>query len=78
MYKREMKTILSFASTSDAMAAEEKCKEEGLPGRLIPVPSVITAGCGLAWASPILYKDEVIAFFISRKLNWDKVTDLEL
>ena len=24
----------------------------GLPGRLIPVPRSITAGCGMCWAAP--------------------------
>lgn len=32
-----------------AMAAEELFRRAGLPGRMIPVPSQITAGCGLVW-----------------------------
>lgn len=76
MHKKEMKVILSFDTTVEAMAAEDQCRAEGLPGRLIPVPAVITAGCGLAWASPILYKDEVLSFYKSRNLTYDKQTDL--
>lgn len=30
---------------------ESCCKAMGAPGRLIPVPSEITAGCGLAWSA---------------------------
>ncbi len=41
--------ILSFDKTTDAMAAEKYCMDHGLPGRLIPVPREITAGCGLSW-----------------------------
>ena len=41
--------ILSFSSTTQAMAVEKFCGERQLPGRLIPVPKEITAGCGLAW-----------------------------
>lgn len=45
--------ILSFAKTTDAMAVENYCTAHDLPGRLIPVPREITAGCGLSWkASP--------------------------
>lgn len=32
-----------------AMAAEELFRRAGLPGRMIPVPSQIAAGCGLVW-----------------------------
>lgn len=34
------------------MAWEKYCETCGLPGRLIPVPREITAGCGLAWKAP--------------------------
>lgn len=30
------------------MAAEKLCREENIPARLIPLPSAISAGCGLA------------------------------
>lgn len=33
------------------MAMEKCCKENNVPGRLIPVPRIISAGCGLAWCA---------------------------
>ncbi len=41
--------ILSFHTTTDAMAAEALCREKKIPGRIIPVPPDIKADCGLAW-----------------------------
>ena len=41
--------VLTFPTTSAAMACEELCQARGLPGRMIPVPGQISAGCGLAW-----------------------------
>ena len=41
--------VITFHATSQAMAAEELFRRAGLPGRMIPVPSQIAAGCGLAW-----------------------------
>ncbi len=41
--------ILAFEKTTDAMAAESWCREQGLPGRLIPLPKEISAGCGLCY-----------------------------
>ena len=52
MLKKEEKLIITFHTTADAMAMEKTCREKGLPGRLIPVPREISAGCGLSWAAP--------------------------
>lgn len=41
--------VLTFPTTAAAMACEELCGRAGLPGRMIPVPGQISAGCGLAW-----------------------------
>jgi len=46
--KREY-LVITFHTTSAAMAMEALCAEKGLPGRLIPVPREITAGCGMAF-----------------------------
>ena len=52
MLKKEEKLIITFHTTADAMAMEKMCKKNSLPGRLIPVPREISAGCGLSWAAP--------------------------
>lgn len=49
MIKKTEKVVITFYTTTDAMAMEQVCKEENADGRLIPVPRAITAGCGLAW-----------------------------
>ena len=43
------------------MAAEKYCLERGVPGRLIPVPREITAGCGLAWKAEVDQEEAVTA-----------------
>lgn len=52
MRPKTRKLVITFRTTSQAIAAERLMKERGLPGRLIPVPRQITAGCGMAWAAP--------------------------
>ena len=44
MRKKELKLVVTFHTTADAMAMEKACKAEEVPGRLIPVPRVISAG----------------------------------
>ena len=41
--------VLSFHTTLEAMEWERQCAECGVPGRIIPLPREISAGCGLAW-----------------------------
>ena len=49
MIKRQNKLVITFHTTTAAMAMEKACNAAGIPGRLIPVPREITAGCGMSW-----------------------------
>ena len=51
MREKKEKLVVAFYTTADAMKMEEVCKKEQVPGRLIPVPREISAGCGMAWSS---------------------------
>ena len=51
MLKKTQKLVITFYTTSAAMAMESHCRENGLDGRLIPVPGSISADCGLAWCA---------------------------
>ena len=51
MLKKTEKLVITFHTTTQAMAMEKTCKALGADGRLIPVPRIISAGCGLAWCA---------------------------
>lgn len=51
MRKKELKLVITFHTTADAMEMERVAKKYDAPGRMIPVPRVISAGCGLAWCA---------------------------
>ena len=59
MREKQLRIIVTFQTTTDAMTMEKICIENSIPGRLIPVPREITAGCGMAWSAPPEAKDEV-------------------
>ncbi len=59
MRKKELKLIVTFHTTADAMAMEKCCKEHRVFGRLIPVPREISAGCGLAWCTELEEREKV-------------------
>lgn len=61
MRKKELKLVVTFHTTADAMAMEKSCKERSVPGRIIPVPRVISAGCGLAWCAELSDREEIVS-----------------
>ena len=59
MRQKTKKSIITFHTTTGAMAMEKYCKAQKLPGRLIPVPGQISAGCGMCWAAEPEYGDRL-------------------
>ena len=54
MIRKTEKLVITFYTTTAAMAMEHLCKATGADGRIIPVPSNISADCGLAWCKEAL------------------------
>lgn len=59
MIEKKTWLLLTFYTTAGAMKLEKLCKENDLPGRLIPVPRSITADCGLAWRCELDLRDRL-------------------
>lgn len=59
--EKKLWLIITFPTTTAAMAMEKMCMEKGLPGRLIPVPREISAGCGMSWRAPVEEKEQLLA-----------------
>ncbi len=53
MREKKAYTVITFHTTTEAMAFERACLAEGVPGRLIPVPREISSSCGLAFRIPV-------------------------
>ena len=67
--------ILTFHTTTAAMAMEDYCHEQKIPGRLIPLPQEISVGCGLAWR--MLPEDWQSWQAALDETQFDKVTPVE-
>ena len=68
MIKRTMKLVITFHTTTDAMAMERMCRRAGAPGRLIPLPHSISAGCGLAWCAAPDSEDALRALMAQNRI----------
>ena len=61
MREKRCMLVISFRTTTAAMAMETLCQKEGIDGRIIPLPREISADCGLAWCAEISQRGELEA-----------------
>ncbi len=78
MRKKEKKIVITFSTTTEAIRMEKSCKQEKMPGRLIPIPTALTAGCGLSWCIYPEEKECVLAMMERAQLNPEGVYELEI
>lgn len=76
MREKKKYTVLTFHTTTEAMAMEEQCHKHEIPGRLIPVPKEITAGCGLAWRMDVEEYSHYREQIQSLALRFDQAVEL--
>ena len=73
MRKKTESVIISFEDTTQAMKMDKFCTQNNLPGRLIPVPREITAGCGLAWKALPEEKEKLKAAMEEQQIIWQNI-----
>ena len=78
MRKKTKQLVITFSTTTAAMAMEKRAQEMGIFGRLIPLPSEISAGCGLSWKTKPEEKENMLVFLEEEKLKWEAMYELEL
>ena len=73
MREKTEKCVVTFRTTTGAMAMERLCREQGVPGRLIPVPRSVTAGGGMCWAAPREAREAVEDLVVKEHLDVDGI-----
>ena len=75
MREKTPKVVVTFETTTDAIVfeSESKADPEALPGRIIPVPSEISAGCGLSWCADKQYRETLLGSIESKGLAFEGV-----
>ena len=74
MREKSWKYIVTFQTTTAAMAFESLCSRENVPGRLIPVPKEVSSGCGLAWCVPFESADLIDNLIKKENPLYDKAS----
>ena len=78
MRPKELCFIVAFHTTTEALALEDAARAAGVSGRLIPIPTQITAGCGLAWRMPMSEKESMLRLLSECRLRYEDVYELTI
>ena len=78
MLKKELKLIVTFYTSSEAMATEKCCKDAGIDGKLISAPRNLTADCGISYATDVGNKDKIEALLKEKKIEYEKMVEIEV
>ena len=78
MRARSPKTVVTFASMSDVMAMEARARELGIPGRIIPVPSEVNAGCGMAWCAEATQRAGLVAQMERHDIAYEGIFEVNM
>lgn len=76
MREKQQRLIVTFKTTTGAMAMEKACKSANVPGRLIPVPRQISAGCGLSWLCNVEDKEKIETLLKESTLEIQNIHDI--
>ena len=76
MREKKLQCIFSFKNTVDALEMEKIGEKRKLSGRLIPLPSIISAGCGLAWTTEPENKERMLSVLKEEGLEPSSVHDI--
>ncbi len=70
--------IVTYHTTSEAMATEQACRRQDIPGRLIPVPRTLSAGCGIAWRCRPEDEEVLHEILRTQDIEWEEMTKMML
>ena len=78
MIEKKVKIVLSFGKTSEAMKMDKVNNENNLPGKMIPVPREISAGCGIAYSIDAEFRQKVEELTKDNKIKVDGIHELNM
>jgi hypothetical protein len=78
MREKKRYLVVAFHTTTQAMAFEKAAKSQGFTGRLIPLPGVISAGCGLAWRDEPSTRTTMVSMMQEHALTMENMYELIL
>jgi hypothetical protein len=70
--------LVTFYTTHASIQMEGAARRLGVPGRLIPVPEAISAGCGYCWMAPLAARETVEQCLQQAQIPWQGIYEWEV
>lgn len=78
MVSKSEKLVIAFHKTSDAMKMDKINKDNKLPGKIIPVPREISAGCGMAYSIDISFEEKINELINQNNINYESMHHISM
>lgn len=79
MITKHKRLIVTYFTSSEAIATEMVCNQKGLSGgRIITTPRGLTADCGMAFSIGIEHKEVFEKLLKDEKIKYDKIVELDV
>lgn len=78
MREKQLRTVVTFHTTAEAMALEQLCKKHGISGKLISAPRQLSTDCGIAWCAPVEETGAIRAAIEESALEIDAIHEIML
>lgn len=78
MLKKELKLIVTFYTTSAAMATEKVCKENNIEGSLISAPRELSADCGISFATDVKNRDKLVKLLLDKHIEYESAVEIKV
>ena len=78
MREKTPRVVVTFHTTAEAMATEQMCHDEGIAGKLISAPRVLSADCGIAWSGPAATRAALEAALAAAGIEFAGVHELTI
>lgn len=73
MLSKKKKLVVTFFTSSAAMATEKLCKEKNIDGKLISAPRELSSDCGIAFAADVDKKYELEQALDEKKIEYENM-----
>ena len=78
MLKKKKSLIVTYFTSTEAIATEKICNKAGIGGRIITTPRHITADCGMSFSIGIEQKEKLEQLLKDERIKYDKIIELEV
>ncbi len=76
--EKRKQLVITFSGTTAPLKLDILAQQGSVPGRTIPLPSEISAGCGMAWKAELSDRESLLLLMKEKNIRWEAIYELDL